>query len=141
VLARRHRCAGKLSFYRCWTPGSAGPSRLIAIAVIRWRIEEGHQLAKQGAGLDAGQVTRWRSWHRWTTIGLLARHGHPTVSARPGSSAAVAGLAVPPPAPRPPSPPPLERLCQRSIVITTSHAGRWCRIGSCRCWKGCAANA
>ncbi len=20
-------------------------------------------------------------------------------------------------------------------------AGRWCRIGSCRCWKGCAPNA
>ncbi len=24
------------------------------------------------AGLDAGQVIRWRSWHRWTAICLLA---------------------------------------------------------------------
>jgi hypothetical protein len=35
-------------------------------------IEEDHQLAKQGAGLDAGQVIPWKSWHRWTAICLLA---------------------------------------------------------------------
>ena len=35
-------------------------------------IEEDHQLAKQAAGLDAGQVIRWKSWHRWTAICLLA---------------------------------------------------------------------
>jgi hypothetical protein len=27
---------------------------------------------KQAAGLDAGQVIRWKSWHRWTAICLLA---------------------------------------------------------------------
>ena len=72
LLARRHRYTGKLSFYRCWTPGPAPLARLIAIAVARWRIEEDHQLAKQATGLDTGQVTRWRSWHRWTAICLLA---------------------------------------------------------------------
>jgi SRSO17 transposase len=72
LLARRHRYTGKLSFYRCWTPGPVPLSRLIAIAVARWRIEEDHQLAKQAAGLDAGQVIRWKSWHRWTAICLLA---------------------------------------------------------------------
>ena len=72
LLVRRHRYTGKLSFYRCWTPGPVPLSRLIAIAVIRWRIEEDHQLAKQAAGLDAGQVIRWKSWHRWTAICLLA---------------------------------------------------------------------
>jgi SRSO17 transposase len=72
LLARRHRYTGKLSFYRCWTPEPVTLSRLIAIAVIRWRIEEDHQLAKQVAGLDAGQVIRWKSWHRWTAICLLA---------------------------------------------------------------------
>jgi len=46
--------------------------RLITIAVIRWRIEEDHQLAKQSTGLDAGQVIRWKSWHRWTAVCLLA---------------------------------------------------------------------
>ena len=72
LLARRHRYTGTLSFYRCWTPGPVPLSRLIAIAVARWRIEEDHQLAKQSTGLDAGQVIRWKSWHRWTAICLLA---------------------------------------------------------------------
>jgi SRSO17 transposase len=72
LLVRRHRYTGTLSFYRCWTPGPVALSRLIAIAVSRWRIEEDHQLAKQAAGLDAGQVIRWKSWHRWTAICLLA---------------------------------------------------------------------
>ena len=72
LLARRHRYTGTLSFYRCWTPGPVPLSRLIAIAVARWRIEEDHQPTKQVAGLDAGQVIRWKSWHRWTAICLLA---------------------------------------------------------------------
>ena len=72
LLIRRHRYTGTLSFYRCWTPGPVALSRLIAIAVVRWRIEEDHQLAKQSTGLDAGQVIRWKSWHRWTAICLLA---------------------------------------------------------------------
>ena len=42
------------------------------MAVARWWIEEDHQLSKQAAGLDAGQVIRWKSWHRWTAISLLA---------------------------------------------------------------------
>jgi SRSO17 transposase len=72
LLIRRHRYTGTLSYYRCWTPEPVPLSRLIAIAVARWRIEEDHQLAKQSTGLDAGQVTRWTSWHRWTAICLLA---------------------------------------------------------------------
>jgi SRSO17 transposase len=72
LLVRRHRYTGTLSFYRCWTPGPVPLSRLIAVASARWRIEEDHQLSKQAAGLDAGQVIRWRSWHRWTAICLLA---------------------------------------------------------------------
>jgi len=72
LLVRRHRYTGTLSFYRCWTPGPVPLSRLIAIASARWRIEEDHQLTKQVAGLDAGQVIRWKSWHRWTAICLLA---------------------------------------------------------------------
>jgi SRSO17 transposase len=72
LLARRHRYTGQLSFYRCWTPGPVPLSRLIAVAVARWRVEEDHQLSKQVAGLAAGQVIRWRSWHRWTAVCLLA---------------------------------------------------------------------
>jgi SRSO17 transposase len=72
LLMRRHRYTGTLSFYRCWTPGPVPLSKLIAVAVARWRIEEDHQLAKQATSLDAGQVIRWKSWHRWTAVCLLA---------------------------------------------------------------------
>src|SRR5437763_16934258 len=72
LLVRRHRYTGTLSYYRCWTPGPVPLSKLIAIAVARRRIEEDHQLTKQATGLDAGQVSRWKSWHRWTVICLLA---------------------------------------------------------------------
>ena len=72
LLVRRHRYTCTLSYYRCWTPGPVPLSRLIAVASARWRVEEDHQLSKQAAGLDAGQVIRWRSWHRWTAVCLLA---------------------------------------------------------------------
>ncbi|HEV3289475.1 MAG TPA: IS701 family transposase, partial [Streptosporangiaceae bacterium] len=72
LLVRRHRYTGTLSFYRCWTPGPVPLSKLIATAAARWRIEEDHQLTKQVVGLDAGQVIRWTSWHRWTAVCLLA---------------------------------------------------------------------
>jgi SRSO17 transposase len=72
LLVRRHRYTGQMSFYRCWAPGPVPLSKLIAVASARWRIEEDHQLSKQVAGLDAGQVIRWKSWHRWTALCLLA---------------------------------------------------------------------
>jgi SRSO17 transposase len=72
LLVRRHRYTGQRSFYRCWTPGPVPLSRLIAVAVARWRVEEDHQLSKQVAGLDSGQVIRWKSWRRWTAVCLLA---------------------------------------------------------------------
>jgi SRSO17 transposase len=72
LLARRHRYTGQLSYYRCWTPGPVPLSKLIAVASARWRVEEDHQLSKQAAGLDSGQVIRWKSWHRWTAVCLLA---------------------------------------------------------------------
>ena len=96
LLARRHRYTGTLSFYRCWTPGPVPLSRLIAIAVARWRIEEDHQLTKQATGLGAGQVIRWKSWHRWTVICLLAytlpRHCRGRATPARGRLGLVAGL-------------------------------------------------
>ena len=60
LLIRRHRYTGKLSFYRCWTPGPVPLARLIAIAVARWRIEEDHQLAKQAPGWTPGRSSAGR---------------------------------------------------------------------------------
>jgi len=55
-------------------------AKLIAVAQARWKIEEDHQLAKQVAGLDSGQVIRWRSWHRWSALCLLACISWPSPS-------------------------------------------------------------
>jgi SRSO17 transposase len=72
LLLRRHRYTGTISYFLCWTPHPVPLAKLISVAVTRWRIEEDHQLAKQAARLDSGQVTTWTSWHRWTAISLLA---------------------------------------------------------------------
>ena len=42
------------------------------VAGQRWRIEESFQAAKGLTGLDQHQVRRWTSWHRWTTLAMLA---------------------------------------------------------------------
>lgn len=42
------------------------------VAGQRWRIEESFQSAKGLVGLDQHQVRRWTSWHRWTTLAMLA---------------------------------------------------------------------
>jgi hypothetical protein len=48
------------------------PPHTAELAICDQTIEEDHQLTKQVAGLDAGQVTTWTSWHRWTAVCLLA---------------------------------------------------------------------
>jgi len=45
---------------------------LVRVAGQRWRVEESFQAAKGLTGLDQHQVRRWRSWHRWTTLAMLA---------------------------------------------------------------------
>ena len=45
---------------------------LVKVAGQRWRIEESFQAAKGLTGLDQHQVRSWTSWHRWTTLAMLA---------------------------------------------------------------------
>ncbi|WP_186500239.1 IS701 family transposase [Micromonospora sagamiensis] len=72
LLIRRNRRTGELAFYRCWSPQPVPLNRLVAVAGRRWKIEEAFQAAKTGLGLDQHQHRRWRSWHRWTTLVILA---------------------------------------------------------------------
>jgi hypothetical protein len=82
------------------------------------------QLAKQSTGLDAGLIP--------ITVPELLRllrdivTCHPTAPARPGPPAALVGLATPPPASHPPSPPTLERLRRDNALITTNYSCRNC---------------
>ena len=73
LLARRHRYTGTLSYLPVLDT-RAGP----AVQADRHRggqVENRRRSPAQpsrAAGLDAGQVIRWKSWHRWTAICLLA---------------------------------------------------------------------
>src|SRR6476619_2327852 len=72
LLIRRNDATGKHAYLRCYSPRPVPLRTLIAVAGQRWRIEESFQAAKGLAGIDQHQVRRWRSWHRWTTLAMLA---------------------------------------------------------------------
>lgn len=72
LLIRRNDATGELAYPRCYSPQPVTLHTLIRVAGQRWRIEESFQAAKSLTGLDQHQVRRWTSWHRWTTLAMLA---------------------------------------------------------------------
>jgi SRSO17 transposase len=80
VLIRRNETTGELAYYRCYSPHSVPLASLVRVAGQRWKIEESFQTSKGLTGLDEHQVRRWTSWHRWTTLAMLA-HAFLTISA------------------------------------------------------------
>jgi SRSO17 transposase len=72
VLIRRNDTTGELAYLRCYSPRPVPLRTLVRVAGQRWRIEEAFQAAKGLVGLDQHQVRRWTSWHRWTTLAMLA---------------------------------------------------------------------
>jgi SRSO17 transposase len=72
LLIRRNNATGELAYLRCYTPRPTSLATLVRVAGQRWRIEESFQAAKSLVGLDQHQVRRWTSWHRWTTLAMLA---------------------------------------------------------------------
>lgn len=72
VLIRRNDATDELAYHHCYTPHPVPLSTLVKVAGQRWRIEESFQAAKTLTGLDQHQVRRWTSWHRWTTLAMLA---------------------------------------------------------------------
>ena len=72
LLIRRNDRTGELAYRRCYSPHPMPVATLVAVAGQRWRIEESFQAAKGLTGLDQHQVRRWTSWHRWTTLAMLA---------------------------------------------------------------------
>lgn len=80
VLVRRNDATGELAYHLCFAPRPVPMATLVRVAGQRWRIEENFQAAKGLVGLDQHQVRRWDSWHRWTTLAMLA-HAFLTVLA------------------------------------------------------------
>jgi SRSO17 transposase len=72
LLIRRNDATGEHAYLRCYSPRPVTLHTLVAVAGQRWRIEESFQAAKGLVGLDQHQVRRWTSWHRWTTLAMLA---------------------------------------------------------------------
>jgi SRSO17 transposase len=72
LLIRRNDATGELAYLRCYSPRPVPLRTLVTVAGQRWRIEESFQAAKGLVGLDQHQVRRWKSWHRWTTLAMLA---------------------------------------------------------------------
>ena len=72
LVIRRNDETSELAYHRAWTPGPTTLPTLVRVAGQRWRVEENFQAAKGLTGLDQHQVRRWTSWHRWTTLAMLA---------------------------------------------------------------------
>jgi SRSO17 transposase len=72
LLIRRRITDGELAFYRCYSPTQVSLPTLVRIAGTRWAVECCFQNTKGAVGLDQHQVRRWDSWHRYTTLVMLA---------------------------------------------------------------------
>jgi len=92
LLVRRNRRTGELAFYRCYAPGRVPLGALVRVAGRRWTVEESLQTSTGQTGLDEHQCRTWRSWHRWTTLVLLAHAFLAIVTVTARSRPAPAGL-------------------------------------------------
>jgi SRSO17 transposase len=72
LLIRRSLSTGELAYYRCYAPRHVPLAALVKVAGRRWTTEENFQAGKELTGLDEHQVRTWTSWHRWTTLAILA---------------------------------------------------------------------
>ncbi|WP_192756202.1 IS701 family transposase [Actinopolymorpha pittospori] len=84
LLVRRHPATGEQAYFLCHATTDVSLARLATVAGTRWRIEENIQVGKGCAALDEHQVRTWTSWHRWTTLAMLA-HAFLAVQAGPDS--------------------------------------------------------
>ncbi len=92
LLIRRNDTTGEHAYLRCYSPRPVPVRTLVAVAGQRWRIEESSQAAKRLVGLDQHQVRGWRSWHRWTTLAMLAHAFLAVATAERDTTPTPAGL-------------------------------------------------
>jgi hypothetical protein len=72
LLIRSNDRTGELAYLRCYSPLPVSLAALVRVAGQRRRVEENFQAAKGLTRLDQHQVQRWTSWHRTTTLAMLA---------------------------------------------------------------------
>jgi SRSO17 transposase len=99
LLFRRNPDTGETAYYRCWSPTPVSLPTLAWTAGLRWPIESCFQDSKGQTGLDQHQVRCWRSWHRYTTLVLVAHAFLAVLAAglpRPAPSMLPAADEIPP---------------------------------------------
>jgi SRSO17 transposase len=85
----------KVTFFYCHAPHGATLATLVRIAGRRWPVETCFQAAKSILGIDAHQVRLWHSWHRHTTLTLLAAAVLAVATAAPAQGEATAEAVRP----------------------------------------------
>ncbi len=74
LLIRRHHLTGELAYHYCYVP----PGRpvtlatLVAVACLRWPVEEDFEFGKDHFGLDQSQVRRYTALLRHTVLAMAA---------------------------------------------------------------------
>lgn len=86
LLARRS-CdePNDLAFYQAYGAEETPIEELVRICQARWAVEEGFAEAKGEVGLDHYEVRKWKAWHRYVTLCLLA-HAYLAVARLSASS-------------------------------------------------------
>ena len=72
LLIRRNDATGELAYLRCYSPHPVPLRTLVAVAGQRWRSRNPSKPPRALTGIDQHPVRRWNSWHRWTTLAMLA---------------------------------------------------------------------
>jgi SRSO17 transposase len=74
LLGRRSRDdPDDVAFYQAYYgPKETPVEELVRICQARWAVEEGFAEAKGEVGLDHYEVRKWKAWHRYVTLSLLA---------------------------------------------------------------------
>jgi SRSO17 transposase len=63
---------GDVEFFLAHAPAGTPITELIAVAGLRWKIEENNETGKDLLGLTEYQVRKWDGWHRHVSTAMLA---------------------------------------------------------------------
>jgi SRSO17 transposase len=73
---------GQVAYFLVHAPAATTPKDMIAVAGIRWRIEECNEQGKDLIGLDQHQVRTWTAFHHHVTVCMFAHAFAATRKAR-----------------------------------------------------------
>jgi SRSO17 transposase len=104
LLIRRHHLTGELAYHYCYVPPGrpATLTTLVAVACLRWPVEEDFEFGKDHFGLDHSQVRRYTALLRHTVLAMAAL----AVCAVTAAAAATRHRSAAPLPARPDQPPP-----------------------------------